>query len=353
MGEFDGPDGAGGSIPPVKTPEQIQEDITVAMQGDGSIEPKIIELNTIVPKVPPVTTVIPQIPSIEPNIDFKPNPIWDKIKSSYEKDAGEGTFVIPDGINSDNEHDKLIEFLQNNLEIDTTKLHPFVKEVLDASEQENFDPNDFIKSKVSTKSYMDLPSNEFMKAHLKMISERDKKGWTDEDIQKHIDSKDKIQLDAEVTTLKQEYKKHEILTSENRNKEIIAKREEKFNKIQDKRNQDITTLIERNKMVNDFYGIKLSEAEKKDFHTWLPNMLTVNKETGSYPLMDYMRSDDNLMKIAAIVYKTEKGMRDYLTDLKEGVKSDLMTKLRLTPNSDGGSIVTQGQTGIDTKKLED
>jgi hypothetical protein len=82
-------------------------------------------------------------------------------------------------------------------------------------------------------------------------------------------------------------------------------------------------------------------------------MLTVYKETGSYPLMDYMRSDDNLMKIAAIVYKTEKGMRDYLTDLKEGVKSDLMTKLRLTPNSDGGSIVTQGQTGIDTKKLED
>ena len=325
----DGAGGTGGVVTPViKSQEQVSKEIEAAFSGKPlPVENKKIETPT------PTKTIE------TPNPDFKPSGYWDKVKTSYEKDAGEGTFKIPEGLTADNEHEKFIEFLQNNLEPSTDKLHPFAKDVLEASKDPNFDPDNFVQSKVKQKTYLDLPSKDFMKQHLKAIAERDKTGWTDEDIETHINNKDKIQLDAEANSLKSQYKESESRQSEVQNKERASKLDEEYKKIETKRANDISSLIERNKSVDEYFGVKFSEAEKTEFHKWLPDMLSVDKKTGSYPLMDYLRSDDNLMKIAAIVFKTEKGMKDYLSEVKEGKVSDLMKKLKLTPDTDGGGII--------------
>ena len=345
LGNFagEGDAGAGGGAP-VKSQEQIGKEIEAAWSGkpapivekkDTSTTPKPGDLNYVAPTLKPGEPgyVAPTV------VDFKPSGYWDKVKTDFEKTAGAGTFKMPDGVTAENEHEKFIEFLQSNLEPDTSKLHPFVKEIMDASQSPDFDPDKFLETKVKQKTFLDLPSKDFMKQHLKAIAERDKTGWTDEDIDTHLAGKDKIQLDADANALKAEYKKIQDEQAGEFNKTRTAKMEEEFNTLQTKRTNDITSLIERNKSVNDFYGVKFGEAEIKEFHKWLPDMLTISKETGSYPLMDYLRSDDNLMKIAAIVYKTEKGMRDYLSEVKEGTKSDLMQKLKLTPNVDGGGII--------------
>jgi len=346
--EFEGEQGAGSpapdTTPVVQTPEQIEKGIADALAGEiTDVGENALPIDSDEPvKTDPIVTKTE--PKTEPVVttEFTPNPIWDAIKTSYEKQVGENTFKMPEGITKENEHEVLLDFFRENVERDTSKLHPFVKEVLQASEDENFDPEQFLQSKIAQKSYLDLPSEEFMKLHLKSLSERDKKGWTDEDIDNHIKGKDKIQLDAEVGTLKEQYREYEKQQSEVRKTELKTKRDTELNTLLEKRNNDINSLIEKNKTVNDFYGITFGEAELKDFHKWLPDMLSINKETLSYPLADYLQSDDNLLKVAAIVYKTEKGMRDYLSDLKEGTKSDLMAKLRLTPKNDTGSIVTSG-----------
>ena len=197
---------------------------------------------------------------------------------------------------------------------------------------------------VKQKTYLDLPNDEFLKLHLTNIAERDKTGWTEEDILNHIENKkkDKIGFDAEVNSLKGQYKEYESKLAADNEIAQKAKAKQEFETQIEKRNKDIATLIEQNKTVNDFFGIQYGEAELKEFHTWLPQMLQVDKETGSYPLLDYLRSDNNLLKVAAVVFRGEKGMKDYLADLKEGVKSDLMTKLRITPQNDGGTIVKNG-----------
>jgi hypothetical protein len=346
--EFEGEDGAGSpapeATPVVETPEQIEAGIAAALAGDTPIEPSEPVVKTELGAEPVVKTepVVTKTEPAPPADTYTPNTIWDTIKSSYEKEVGEGKFVMPEGVNAENEHEKLIEFLRNNIEPDVSGFHPFVQEVIKAASAEDFDPATFVQQKVQSKSYLDLPSEEFMKLHLKNYSEREKKGWTDEDIENHIKGKDKIALDAEVTDLKGRYREYETQNAEVQKAEKIKLAEAQYDKIIEDRNNKINTLIERNKTVNDYFGITFGEAELKDFHTWLPEMLKVSKESGTYPLADYLQSDDNLMKIAAVVYKTEKGMRDYLSDLKEGVKSDLMAKLRITPENDGGTIAKTG-----------
>ena len=341
-----GGDGAAVEAPVVKTGEQIEAEIAAALAGEPISEESPeskpidhIEEKPIVDK--PVEKVIEK-EIITPTGEFTPSPIWETIKTDYEKQIGENTFKMPEGISKENEHEILIEFLSKNIEPDISHLPKLAQELYKASQQEDFDENKFIEDYGKKKSLTKLGNEDFYRQHIKNVNEQTKAGWTDEDIEAHIENKrkDKIAFDAEVAGLKVQYDEFD-----NKNKETLAAQrkldaDKEFNTILDKRSKDITTLIERNKSTNDFYGVTFGEAELKEFHKWLPDMLTIDKESGSYPLLDYMRSDDNLMKIAAIVYKTEKGMRDYLSETKEGVKSDLLAKLRLTPRVDGGSIVT-------------
>lgn len=343
-GEYGGGSPAPETTPVVQTPEQIEEGIAKALAGEEVVEP-IEPINTT--PTEPVKKVETPTPTPAPTPTpgtFTPNAIWDALKKDYESQVGENTFVMPEGVTAENEHQKLIEFFQKNVEPDIENLHPFAKEVLKAASEENFDPNKFLESKVKQKTYLDLPNDEFLKLHLMNIAERDKTGWTEEDILNHIENKkkDKIGFDAEVNSLKGQYKEYENKLAADNEIAQKAKAKQEFETQIEKRNKDIATLIEQNKTVNDFFGIQYGEAELKEFHTWLPQMLQVDKETGSYPLLDYLRSDNNLLKVAAVVFRGEKGMKDYLADLKEGVKSDLMTKLRITPQNDGGTIVKNG-----------
>lgn len=350
--EFNGEEG-GGSPAPEKTPEQIQNEITAAMNDEP-----IVETGTEPPAnstLPKTETTPPPASSTPPSTqEFTPNNIWNFIKKDYESQIGENTFVMPEGITAENEHQKLIEFLQQNIEPSVEGMHPFVQEVYNAGKNKDFDPNKFLEEKLQQKTYLDLPNDEFLKLHLKNIAEKDKTGWTDEDIDTHIKNRmqDKIGFDAEVNGLKKQYRDYEESLVNKQREESKKKLDADYEQQITKRNNDIATLIEQNKNEKEFFGMTFGEADLKEFHTWLPEMLKVNKETGSYPLLDYLRSDKNLMKVAAIVYKGEKGMRDYLSDLKEGVKSDLMAKLRLTPNVDGGSI-SVGSSNPDIEKAYD
>ena len=165
MSEFNGEEG-GGSPAPEKTPEQIQNEITAAMNDEP-----IVETSTEPPanSTPPKTETTPPPVSSTPPLtqEFTPNTIWNFIKKDYESQIGENTFVMPEGITAENEHQKLIEFLQQNIEPSVEGMHPFVQEVYNAGKNKDFDPNKFLEGKLQQKTYLDLPNDEFLKLHLK------------------------------------------------------------------------------------------------------------------------------------------------------------------------------------------
>ena len=72
----------------------------------------------------------------------------------------------------------------------------------------------------------------------------------------------------------------------------------------------------------------------------LPMMFKIDPETGLSEFDKFLQSRDNILSLAAVVWKGSKGMKEKLSDIKEQVKKDVTSKLGTSPIVDGGTTTT-------------
>jgi len=302
---------------------------------------------------PPVKTDAPPPAKVDTPTGYKPSKYWEKVKTGFEEANGTDSFKLPDGITEENEHEKLFEFLQENYignpELFISQLDPRVQNIVRSSLEENFDYDTHVAQANNQNAIFNLPSDQFMKVFLKQQngkSEKNPDGWTDEDINVHVEKMDKIERDKQVLTLKNQMKvaKQQELSEKNKVKE--SENEKNFQKILSKQETDISTLIERNKSKKTFMGIEFSDAEKEQFLKDLPSLIKINPKTKTFPLYDMLRSDDTLMEMAAVVWKGEKGVRDHIDEIRENGIQNVWSKLRLNSINESGSIIDKHQPNI-------
>jgi hypothetical protein len=282
--------------------------------------------------------------------------IWDWFKSQDD------TFVIPQEVadkkipegKTEQDYVKEVlktkffkdEFEQKDQALTNVISDPFVKDYLDNKSKENFDINAWISEKVNQGSFDKMSDEEFAKFYFntyELKSEKNPDGFTPEEIEDKISKmKDLGMLKLNVKAMKNDHnaaiyqqQKQAYDTYQKQMIEEEKKAEEAYYK-------NITEVIEKVKKEQDFFGIKVGEAEMNDFTSKLKHIFTYN-DKGQRPF-DAILSDDVL--VAKMLFHALKGdyVKSYITDLKESMKEEIENKLGAgqKPGGGGGSSTVIG-----------
>ena len=268
------------------------------------------------------------------------DPNWDIPNEVKTGKAADGTQLTPEQIN---------DFLVNTIieHTDTgeqTLDDPFMKEYVDAKSQSDFDLNKWLGDRSSKMSFMDQAPDVFMKNYLKANygkTEKNPSGWDDSKIEEYVENmKNHGTIELDAMRYKREVQQALDKQSLKDNEQRQRQREFEYEESEKKRSTTIESLIEKKKSQKDVWGIEMGEAKKKQFETDLVKMLAIDKETGTHSIHDAMMNDETLYDIAYMLWLKDKGMRSYITGIKEAAKDDVFAKTDLKPERVEGRITT-------------
>jgi len=239
------------------------------------------------------------------------------------------------------ELDVLIETIHANT--DYSQLpelqNPTVREYLAASQQEGFDEKAWFAAKAQEQSIRQLKGGDFIRAFytkFKGKNEENPDGYTEEDINAYIASKNRIDLDREAGMLMKQLDEYDRAMS----MKVVTEGQEKariqFEQEENQILQRINTFIEKKKPTSEFFGIELSEAEKTQFVKELPGLFKRDPKTGLSEFDTIMQSEDTMLELAALVWLKDKGLKGKISALKETIKAEIEGKLGTARRVDGG-----------------
>jgi hypothetical protein len=124
--------------------------------------------------------------------DYTPSPYWDYIKNKLPDEQKE-TFKLPEDISAENEQKYLDEHLKSiygSQEDPLKDVHPLAREIIEKSKEENFNAEEFVKSKVSTVSLQNATDDDLVKIkyvrEIGLKSDENPNGLSEEDMLKGI-----------------------------------------------------------------------------------------------------------------------------------------------------------------------
>jgi len=127
-----------------------------------------------------------------------------------------------------------------------------------------------------------------------------------------------------------------------RSRTIEAENVERSNQIQD-------ALQTFDKMDN-IYGLPLSKADKADFKEYFHELVTPD-DSGVAPMFQMLQSNENLVKIAAMIWKGDDKVRSAITSAKESGKESFISKLDKDPKFKSGYGGPHDPTKVDLDAL--
>lgn len=348
-----GPDAA--ALSAFSQPEGYSE---AMMEGDKLGESKVVMPNPVVTDTPPITPtdgIPPVIPPVTPPIttptEVKYNPIWDEYATKYGNEAN--PFEIPAEVKEGKLPEGTTEldyFLNkaishsNPVSKALDSLPPTVKDYLANASKEGFDENKWLEAKVQERNFLNQSDEDFMFNHFKNVNGlKDDKpnGWTDEQIQEKVQAmKNAGILDIQAMGLKDAYKAQEVEQATLQMQKAQEAQRQEFERVNNDQLKVAQEVITKHQNTKDYFGIQFGEAEKKQFDADFIEMVKLNPETGQHKLHEMLLSDDNLYKVAALLWKGDKGIRDYLSTVKEGIKQDVLNKTGVNPKEQSSSTNT-------------
>jgi predicted nucleic acid-binding Zn-ribbon protein len=282
---------------------------------------------------------------------LKTQPIWDKLRSEYEAQFGEGKFQMPEELTEENEYDTLMNFLSKTLEPDIEGLPDEAKEIIALHKEGKYNSEQYFSQK--SLEYQDvtkLPDKDLLYNLYKARdgkSEQNPNGFTDDEIEEYLQKKSRIELKDMAQSARQQILK----TREEKTKQVEAeqkaKYEQNFEKLQELRKKRASEVVNQFKNRNTIFGVEFTPQEKQDFDKQFYDMVSVNKETGMTKIAEMLQDDNLLYSVAAILYKGD--LSGYITDVKEGVKKNFEQRLDRSLDKDKGS--TKMAKPVDRSKL--
>jgi hypothetical protein len=291
--------------------------------------------------------------------DIKYNPLWNTIKDKL----GEG-YNIPEPIvkgdikDPEQEFQMIVDTILENAEVtpDISTLPDLVQEYLYLSQQEGFDEQEWLGSKVQQQNIMNTDSETFMTNYLNSFylkSEQNPKGtMTSEQIKDTIEKmKNAGTLDITAANYKRQIQEYE----EERNKkmpEIIERQKrEHRERITNNIKKDLTELRGQYKDVEDVAGVRLGKAEIAKAIDEFEKAVLPDEKTGIAPIQRMMQSNNFLFESFVLtMYRNGDLLKEFLTGSKELTKERIFEKLRGTPKTGGSGSITIPST-VDPSQL--
>ncbi len=274
--------------------------------------------------------------------ELKTQPIWDKIKTEYEGQFGEGSFEMPEGVTAETEYDSLIDFVRTNTTPDFSQFPEEAQEIIKLHQEGKYDPERYFSEKtvqstdITKLSDRDLLFNLYKARDGK--SEANPDGFTDEEIEDHLDKKTKLELRdiaqsarRSVTEAREQKRKQQ----ETQEREKYAKA---FEKMEQTRKDQAQKVVNRFSKRRNIFGVEFSQEDKQKFDKEFLDMVAINKETGTTRIAEMLNDDNVLYSVAALLWKGD--LSGYITEIKEGVKKNIEKKLDRSLDKGKGSTKT-------------
>lgn len=271
---------------------------------------------------------------------------FEQLKANLEK--GGGSLEIPEDLNEENymEYlDDVLTQLKGGAEKET-KMHPELAKLQKAID-DGLEFEKAIETYKGSTDWRKLNDEELMSAHLK----QNYPDATPEKIKGILNKLDASGvLELEVAKIRQDYTSKEQTAVAN----ATAENQKKFNDhvadINTKRDTQINEAISALEKIDNVYGLPLSKAEKDEFIPFFKKVVTPD-ETKVSPLLRYMQSNENVLKVAMMMFKGEDKIKAELTKAKENGKDIVLNKLNPSPTSVPKAGTGGGGTTIDMDAL--
>lgn len=269
------------------------------------------------------------------------DPVWEQIRDEYEQQHGTGTFKKPDGITPETEKKALLDFLTKAIEPSFDDYPLEIKEQIELHKKGAYSPEQYFKQRLPENDYTKLSDEEFLIALFHQDlgkSENNPDGLSIEEIKEDISRMSKIQKKELARARREEIlnKREQYQIAEANRIEQL--REKQYDEINSKKSIMAQNVVNQHKHVKDFYGIEVSMEEKAQFDRDFLEMIKINKDTGTHKIAEMLNDDAVFYKTAYFLWKGEKGLKGYISDLKENVKKNIEEKLNPTLEEGRGSI---------------
>lgn len=278
-------------------------------------------------------------------------PVWQNIQKIYEQQYGEGTFKKPDEITPETEFDTLLAYLHQNLEPNLEGFPDEAREIIELYRQGTYDPDEYLKQKANQTDILKLPAYDFlfnMYRSTQGKSDKNPDGHTEEEIHEFLKGMNKIQLKELADQKKASISVHREQNKVQREQELKKLEETEFMNVQKQKEEKAKKIVNQLGEAVDFFGIEPSHEDRATYNKDFVEMVKLNPQTGTSKLYDLLQDDSMLYKVGYFIWKNE-NLRGYLTDLKEGVKKNIESKLDPTLEKDKGS--TKMRKAVDRGKL--
>lgn len=262
---------------------------------------------------------------------------FNKLKEQYSD------FEIPDDLSKENYLDYLRQVHHHEA---YNRIHPDLlrmQEALDAG----IDFNQVVQSVQESTGTLQLNDVELLKQEYKSVHE----DWDDKKIETVIEKLDNAgMLEIEAGRLRNRLKKDHASNLDNLKQEELRRSKELEATQVKEREEQIKDALQSLNGMDNVYGLPISKAEKLEFAEYFKNAVTPN-ESGIAPLMEMLQSNDNLVKIAAMIWKGSDKVKSAINEAKESGKNSIKDKLHSSPNTGYKSGGTGGEPTIDFDAL--
>jgi len=304
----------------------------------------------LAPNIDPPQETKKEIPSEEVSVPTTEN-TEEKVLPSSEywkepfaklKEETEG-YEIPEDLSQENYLDHLKEHWSKD---SVKEIHPDLQKIQNAI-NEGADLSSVLKDLTTDFDILKLDDKQL----LTLDYTESNKDWDEDKVNQVLDKLDNagmLEIEAQkVRNRVRDFQEQRLNTLE---AETKAKKVEESAKMKTERDEQINIALDTLNGMDEVYGLPISKAEKAEFSDYFKTVVTPD-ESGVAPMFQMLQSNENLVKIAAMMWKGDDKVRSAITDAKEHGKSAFKDKLEKDPKLGYNSGSPVDSTKIDLEAL--
>lgn len=289
------------------------------------------------------------------------NPIWDTIAAN-KKASGE-EWDIPKSIISGKNEDETeltpeVEYeMLNKAMAKKVEEDPFMSEYREASKEEGFDRETWLKRKSETNEILNKPSKDFLRLILEQQKNKEgERKYNDETIDEHLEGKNQIDLDREADIIKQQILDTELQKQKSDDLIKTKTKTDNINTFTEKREKETSNVLDEMASIERIGGMPHGEAERKAFEPIFRKLMQVDSKTEGLALDNFFGGKDikgtsieqdkagnqRLYKALFSYFQGEDGATEtYLSQFKEDFKQSILDKTDTAPRKQAGKVAIE------------
>lgn len=280
---------------------------------------------------------------------FVPSTHWDLYKSKLPE-TEKASFKLPENLNRDNEAEELDKYLSKvyTKQPSFDNLHPLAREIQEAAQTGQFDPETFIQSKFNSFNITNVSDDDLLFASYKQRvgkSDNNPTGFEDDQIRNELSRIDALEKRERANMIRQtESQRMREAYSVDNTKTIEQRKSAYLQEVDQNINQIFKTEAERGQeasKIRTIGGIDIGEsnfqAMKDDYRK-----LIMFDEKGEIPLAVKLQDPNTYFKFA-MFEKYEKYFADAITKARNEGKFSAIDMLPSNPIHGSGGIGNSGE----------